>query len=294
MLVLITGEEGFTGQHLAQHLRTHGHTAVPLVCDLTNSTDIGRALSSAPKGAAGFAVVHLAAIAHVAHHDAAEFYRVNTVGTQNLLDALSGLATAPQMVVLASSANVYGNCPNLPITEETPPAPVNHYAMSKLAMELLSRNYTSRLPITITRPFNYTGEGQHISFVIPKLVHHFAHKLPRISLGNLDVFREYNDIHTVCESYRHLIEAGPAPGVFNLCSGTTHALRDIIDMLGEITGHHPAIDFDPALARQHEVARLYGSPAKLDHWLTQSGRSLTRTPIRELLARMVQAEQAST
>lgn len=287
MLVLITGQEGFTGQHLARHLQAHGHRPAPLACDLTNPADIGRALAAAPDLAQGYAVVHLAAIAHVAHADAAEFYRVNTVGTQHLLDALSGLSKAPKMVLLASSANVYGNCTRLPITEDTPPAPVNHYAISKLAMELLSRNYTAHFPITITRPFNYTGHGQHISFVIPKLVHHFASRLPRISLGNLDVHREYNDIRTVCESYRHLIETGPAPEVFNLCSGKTHALGEIVEMLCQITSHRPAIDFDPALARRDEVTKLFGNPEKFNRWLAQSGRGLTHIPIRNMLERML-------
>ena len=293
MRVLITGADGFTGQHLVAHLAAHGHEPIGLVCDLTDSSSVAKALAQAIAESSGpFAVIHLAAIAHVAHSDASDFYRVNTVGTTHLLQALSGGDRQPSTVVLASSANIYGNCTTLPITEETPPAPVNHYAMSKLSMEMLARSAGGPgegLPITVTRPFNYTGEGQHPSFVIPKLVHHFANRLPEIALGNLDVHREYNDIRTVCESYRHLIELEPVSAVFNLCSGITYSLRDVIAMLTEITGHQPTIRFDPALARRNEVVTLYGSPDRFDQWLAGAGKKLNRTPLRELLIRMVGA-----
>ena len=89
------------------------------------------------------------------------------MGTINLLDALCALPICPSKVVLASSANVYGNCAVSPIKEDQPPAPVNHYAMSKLAMEHMARTFASRLPIVITRPFNYTGPGQRSNFLIP-------------------------------------------------------------------------------------------------------------------------------
>jgi nucleoside-diphosphate-sugar epimerase len=293
MRILITGADGFTGTHLVQHLREHGHEALPLAADLTTPAQLGQALDTAlGTSDSPYALIHLAAIAHVAHSDATAFYAVNTLGTTHLLSALAARAQPPRVVVLASSANVYGNCTTLPITEDTPPAPVNHYAMSKLAMEMLARSAGGPgegLPISITRPFNYTGEGQHVSFVIPKLVHHFAHRLPEIALGNLDVHREYNDIRTVCESYRHLVELGPATGVFNLCSGITYSLREVMTLLTEITGHQPAIRFDPALARRNEVVRLYGSPARFDQWLAGAGRKLNRTPLRELLIRMVGA-----
>lgn len=133
-----------------------GHTVVPLLAELTNPAQVKAEVAQAQPDA----VVHLAAISYVAHEDASALYAVNTVGTTHLLDAVAALRHAPRCVLLASSANVYGNCNHSPIAETQAPAPVNHYAMSKLAMEHMARTYADRLPLIITRPFNYTGPGQ--------------------------------------------------------------------------------------------------------------------------------------
>ncbi len=109
-------------------------------------------------------VIHLAALSYVARNDSTGFYAVNTVGTTNLLEAIVTAKLNLRRVVIASSANVYGNATVEPITEATPPAPVNHYAASKLAMEVMVRTYADRFPIVLTRPFNYTGVGQTETF----------------------------------------------------------------------------------------------------------------------------------
>ena len=164
-------------------------------------------------------VVHLAAISFVGHGNADDFYRVNVVGTVNLLEALLKLEKKPTKVLIASSANVYGNCEISPISESQQPLPVNHYAMSKLAMELMARTYLSRLPIFFTRPFNYIGLGQAESFVIPKLISHFTKKAEVIELGNLNVEREFNDVRFVCDAYLRLLDVAKPGESYNICSG---------------------------------------------------------------------------
>jgi nucleoside-diphosphate-sugar epimerase len=210
----------------------------------------------------------LAAISFVGHENEAELYNVNVVGTVNLLNALMALPSKPQKVLLASSANVYGNSPNSPIDELQMLAPANHYAVSKVAMELMAANFSHELPIVVTRPFNYTGPGQAINFVIPKLVHHFKAKLPVIELGNLNVEREFNDVRMVCEAYLALLKLPTERGhleVFNICSGQTYALQEVIQLLTEITGHSLEVKVNTAFVRRHEVHQLCGNSAKLSH-----------------------------
>jgi nucleoside-diphosphate-sugar epimerase len=130
-------------------------------------------------------------------------------------------------------------------------------------MEHLARTYSARVPLIITRPFNYTGPGQASEFLVPKFVKHFASKADRIELGNLDVRREFNDVRMVCEAYIRLLEAGCSGETYNVCTGLTHSLRELFDVLVHLTGHKMAIDVNPALIRLNEVRQLCGNPSKL-------------------------------
>jgi nucleoside-diphosphate-sugar epimerase len=259
MKILLTGGAGFTGLFFRSAAEAAGHHVVSLQADLTDKAAVAaEVLQAAPD-----AVVHLAAISFVGHADDTAFYGVNVVGTMNLLSALAALPIAPAKVLLASSANVYGNCDASPITEDQPPAPVNHYAMSKLAMEHMARTYLDRLPVVFTRPFNYTGPGQAPNFLIPKLASHFAGRAPAIELGNLHVEREFNDVRMVCDAYLGLLAHGVPGEVYNVCSGQPYTLQTVLDELTNITGHQLDVRVNPAFVRANEVHRLCGDPAKL-------------------------------
>jgi nucleoside-diphosphate-sugar epimerase len=259
MKVLLTGAAGFTGHFFMQQAEAAGHAVWPLRADLTDRASVVAEVAQARPTA----VVHLAAISFINHADVAEFYSVNVLGTLNLLEALTALPEVPDRVLLASSANVYGNCDFSPITETQAPAPINHYATSKLAMEYMARTYADRLSLVIIRPFNYTGPGQTSQFLIPKLVSHFARRADRIELGNLHVEREFNDVRMVCTAYLRLLTQGEPGQLYNVCSGETHTLQHVISTLEAITSHSIAVDVNPAFVRANEVHRLCGSPVKL-------------------------------
>ena len=259
MKLLITGANGFTGQHLVARARARGDDIIELQADLTDKEAVQREISaSVPDG-----VIHLAGISFVGHKDPGAFYQVNVIGTLNLLSALATLAQPPKSILLASSANVYGNCALSPISEAQLPLPINHYAMSKLAMEYMSCTYIPQLPLFFVRPFNYTGRGQNASFLIPKLVAHFAQRAPTIELGNLEVEREFNDVRFICESYFRLLEKAKPGDAYNICSGQTVTLQQVLALLSQITDHHPKISVNPAFVRANEVHRLCGDPRKL-------------------------------
>ena len=273
MKVLITGADGFTGQHLSEYLKAQGHEVVPLTADLTDSEALNKEVDLISPDW----VVHLAAISFVGHHDLSQFYLVNVIGTLNLLDALANLERKPSSVLIASSANIYGNCQHSPISESQSPAPVNHYAASKLAMEHLAKTYIDRLPLFFVRPFNYTGLGQAKSFLIPKLVDHFVRKEKSIELGNIKVEREFNDVRMVCKAYSLLLEKAQSGESYNVCSGKTYSLFDVLELLEQATNHRIEIKINPKLVRRNEVQKLCGNPGKINGLGINLESSLTDT-----------------
>jgi nucleoside-diphosphate-sugar epimerase len=267
---LITGICGFTGAYVAAELEEAGYRVVGLTHRAHTRTDwltvdlLDRtALETAIAEIEPEVVVHLAAIAFVAHGDADAIYRTNIVGTRNLLQVLSEVQKRPRAVVLASSANIYGNAGVEIIDEEVPPAPRNDYAVSKLAMEHMARLWGERLPILFTRPFNYTGVGQSIDYVLPKIVDHFRRREPVVELGNLEVSRDFWDVRSVAQAYRRLVETVPVGETFNVCSGRAYSLREAIVFLESLAGYRIEVRVNPAFVRANEVKRLTGSNAKL-------------------------------
>lgn len=270
---LITGLGGFTGGYMAARLADDGYQvwgtvrggetvprgATPLAADLLDE----RALADAVEIVQPEVVVHLAAVANVANADTARTYIVNVVGTRNLLEALSRMPKAPRAVLLASSANVYGNATQGVIDETVPPQPANDYAVSKLAMEYLAGCWSAKLPVVIARPFNYTGVGQGDDFLLPKIVAHYARGERVISLGNTDVSRDFSDVRDVVDAYARLVEAAPRGEIFNVCSGQGWTLHAVLDALANIAGYAIDVRIDPRFVRANEVRQLVGSNAKL-------------------------------
>lgn len=279
--VLLTGADGFTGRYLAQELAAAGHEVHGLSRNPPQTlagrgnvahwheADLARpaTLQAALEAARPHWVVHLAAVSFVAHGNVDDIYQANLLGTRNLLAALAATVarSAPvQAVLLASSANVYGNAGGERLDESTPFAPANDYAVSKVAAEYVARLHAERLPLIITRPFNYTGVGQSLNFLLPKMVDHVRRRAPLIELGNLEVARDFLDVRTVVGYYIRLLQApGALGGVFNVCSGQAHSLRGVMNTLLELAGHQMELRVNPAFVRANEVRTLCGNPGRL-------------------------------
>jgi len=268
---LVTESSGFTGRYLTAELQGAGYEVIGLAHEeeaamsgVLRANLLDRdAVRRAVVAARAEVVIHLAAISFVAHGAVDEIYDVNVLGTRNLLAALADADVRPRAVVLASSANIYGNAQVEPITEDTAPAPANDYAVSKLAMEHVARLWMDRLPIVITRPFNYTGVGQSENFLVPKIVAHFRRGAQEIELGNIDVARDFSDVRDVARAYAALVAASPAGQVINICSGVAHSLDDVLELMADIAGYRIRIKVNPAFVRSSEVARQVGSNARL-------------------------------
>lgn len=290
--ILLTGSRGFTGRYLRGELEARGHTVIGLVNEATPSsdecagdlTDVA-SLQQAVQESRPDAVVHLGGIAFVAHQDAGALYATNALGTLNLLETLVAASVTPRRVVLASSANVYGDPGRAAAAETAPTRPLSHYGASKLAMEAIVHVYRDRLACTVTRPFNYTGPGQAEHFLVPKIVAHFARRAPRIELGNLDIERDFLDVRAVSSLYADLVQCEAVDAdVINLCSGQASSLREIVARLTRITGHEMELVTNPAFVRGNDIQRLVGDNARLRQVLGKSPEMMDLdTTLRDML-----------
>jgi GDP-6-deoxy-D-talose 4-dehydrogenase len=291
-VVLVTGITGFTGALMRTELESNGYhvagTALfdPLPGDRVLDIESAASCKAVIAEVAPDYVIHLAGIAFV-QSDPVKLYAANVVGTVNLLDALAGATHPVRKVVLASSANVYGNREGTLISEAEEARPANHYATSKLAMEKMAANYFERLPIIITRPFNYTGVGQSTDFLVPKIVSHFAKRAPSIELGNIDVERDFSDVEMVAKVYRKLIESQSRSLVVNICTGTATSLAQIIAMMEEIAGYRIEVRSNPAFIRSNDIRHLTGDPTAM---IAAIGK-LDARPIRAMLESMYRSFQ---
>lgn len=177
MRILVTGGAGKAGRHLIQHLVAKGHRVLSVdlhpcgidgafdrIADITNPGhmyDVMRSYADfdelgTGKGMPGFdAVIHLAAIARIMIVPDNECFRINTIGTYNVIDA--AIRDGVKKVLFASSETTYGICfsdghrkPDyLPLDEDHPTLPEDSYAMSKVANEVTAKSFQRRSGIDI-------------------------------------------------------------------------------------------------------------------------------------------------
>ena len=177
MRLLFTGGSGKAGKHCIDYLRNQGHTILNVdlidlghdsvqtrLADITDAGQIFDVMSSYAnyheldlgQGVPKFdAVIHFAAIPRLMMTSDNECYRVNTLGTYNVLDA--AIKFGIKKVIFASSETTYGVCfadgevkPDyLPIDENHPTIPQDSYAMSKVVNEATAKSFQRRSGIDI-------------------------------------------------------------------------------------------------------------------------------------------------
>jgi GDP-4-dehydro-6-deoxy-D-mannose reductase len=224
------------------------------------------ALAAAIERFAPGAVVHLAALSHVGRswQAMADYFRVNVLGTENLLAAAA--ARGPLPVVFASSAEVYGAVPEdeQPIRETRLPAPASPYALTKAAAELLALARGA----VVVRSFNLAGAGQAAQFALPSFARQLAaiergDAEPVLSVGNLEARRDFVHVADGLEAYRLLAERGAGGEVYNLARGEAVSIRQALERLLAISGVAAEVRVDPERVRPIDVPLLCGDAARL-------------------------------
>jgi GDP-4-dehydro-6-deoxy-D-mannose reductase len=257
--ILVTGPNGFVGGHLRGEL---GDAFVPFEGDVLDAEALRASVrETRPEG-----VVHLAALSSVGESwsDVAEVWRVNVLGTLNALEALRGEAPAARLL-FASTADVYGRAERIPTPEDAPVEPVSPYAASKAAAEIACRQ--AELEVVVARAFPHVGPGQDERFAVGSWTAQLARLRAEgggvLSVGDLEVERDLNDVRDVCRAYRLLLDPRVPAGTYNVASGRAVPLSRVVELLVGLAGVEVEVERDETRMRPAEVPLLVGDPSKL-------------------------------
>ncbi len=269
--VLITGAGGFVGPYLREHCSRQGDEVTG-----TTASD-GPDLLDAPAWVELFArvrpdvVYHLAAWADVggSWQQPVATFEVNANGTLHVLEAAR--RSGVRRVVMISSADVYGVVApgDLPLTETATPRPSSPYGASKIAAEALAQQHHRGwgLEVVIARPFNHIGPGQSPRFATSA----FADRVARceadgggeVRHGDLTPRRDFTDVRDVVRAYRLLAEQGRPGEIYNVCSGRSIAMSEVLQRLIDQVDVPVSHRADPELVRPVDLPVLQGSADKL-------------------------------
>lgn len=261
--ILVTGAPGFVGPYLLAEL---GREGAPLDTDVTDA----KALVDAIADASPRAVVHLAALSSVADSwDAiGEVWRVNVLGTVNLLEAIRTAAPRAR-VLIASTGDVYGNAKRTPTPEDEPPAPVSPYAASKAAAELAGAQAArDGLDVVVTRGFQQEGPGRDERFAVGSWTAQLAQLEEAgggtLAVGDLAARRDIVDVRDVCRAYRLLLDGEVPAGTYNVATGKVVSMQNVLDIILGFARCPVEVETDPARMRPADISVLCGDASKLE------------------------------
>jgi GDP-4-dehydro-6-deoxy-D-mannose reductase len=285
--VFMTGATGFVGSYLCQRLNSLGHVIHgtcfperPEDCDRTGADEISyldirdaERLSGLVREVQPDWVFHLAAVSSVRRSwdKRKETFDVNLAGTNNLFEAVRQYSSHSR-VLYVSSSDVYGVLAPVDkaLSEDDALEPVNPYAFTKIAGEMLARFYSriEGLDIVCARPFPHTGPGQSADFVCPDWALQIARiekgdREPVLSVGNTQVQRDFLDVRDVVNAYVCLIEKGQKGEVYNICSGRAISLKEVLETLLSFISITIEIRVDPHKMRKTDIPRLVGDNRKI-------------------------------
>ena len=260
--IAVTGANGFVGGHLLTRL---GARAVSVEADVMDSEALGKAIADA----APEAVVHLAAASSVAASwsDAAEPWRVNALGTVNLLEAVR--ANAPDArVLVVSTGDVYGQADDVPTPETAPYRPLSPYAASKAAAELAAEQFRrAGSDVVVVRAFQHEGPGRDERFAVGSWAAQIARAEEAgrgtVLVGDLSPRRDITDVRDVTRAYESLLDASILADTYNLASGRPVAMRNVLETLVSLARCPIEVEEDPSRFRASEVMVVSGDPSKL-------------------------------
>ena len=286
MRIWISGCGGMMGSHLCEMLQGQGHEVVATYYKPTvdlielaglplQEVDI-RDWCSVYDSLNAFlpdAVFHLAAQSYptVSWQRPVETLETNIIGTTNIFEAIRRIAPKAQVVVAGSSAEYGAVHPDkIPVTEECPLLPMHPYGVSKVATELLARQYHANYGISAipVRIFNCTGTrkvGDAPSDFVRRTVWLERHPNENgIRVGNMETRRTIVDVRDLNRGLLLLLEQGVAGEVYNLGGSTAFTMKEILDRVLACSTRRGIVPrTDPKLIRPTDEPVIWGDTTKL-------------------------------
>lgn len=289
MKTFITGINGFAGSHLAEFLLGKGYEVSGLILERDKIEKVSEIkekiylyegdvkdyglLKDVLAESHPEEVYHLAGLSHVQHSwkNEWETYKVNFLGTYNLLEAVKELGLNTKVLIIGSS-DEYGRVQpdHLPIKEDYPLRPLSPYGVSKACQELLALRYarSEGIHVVAVRAFNHTGPRQEPYFVCSDFAKQIAEaekglRKPVIYVGDLKSERDFTDVRDVIEAYYLLLKKGESGDIYNVCSGKAFSIEWVLDKLLTFTKKIITIKEDPERLRPVDITVRVGDNQKI-------------------------------
>jgi len=292
MNILITGITGFAGSHLAEYiLNNHPGNRVfgiarwrsrmenivqfrekitLMEADLKDHGSLQKCLAEVKPDR----IFHLAAQSFVptSWTSPAETFAINSIGQVNLFEAILSLKLTPR-IQIAGSSEEYGhvNPDEVPMKETNPLRPLSPYAVSKVAQDLLAYQYFKSygMETVRTRGFNHTGPRRGDVFICSNFAKQIAEiekgkKKPVIHVGNLEARRDFTDVRDMVKAYWLSLEKGKSGDVYNLGSGKTYQMKEILRILLSLSQTSVTVEVDPKRLRPSDVPILLSNSSKFE------------------------------
>jgi GDP-4-dehydro-6-deoxy-D-mannose reductase len=304
--LLLTGSNGFVGKVLLRKLIKAGYsvtcaTTTPNPYSNNDAKQIKLDVRDAAACVAALKhykpthIVHLAAISHVptSFQDPLLTWNTNVLGFLNLLEAVKQQAP-DAFVVFSSSSEVYGEAfkSGIALNEDSSCLPMNPYAASKLAAELVFQQYFKQgISGVIARPFNHIGVGQSSNFATASFAKQIAliemgRQPPVIQVGNLNAYRDFLDVRDVCTAYVQLLDLRGVkshPRVFNIASNKACKIDDVLQKLINLTNTSINVELDPQRLRSSDIPFAVGDCDRIQTFLDWK----PKIPLTESLASLL-------
>ncbi len=276
--ILITGSKGFIGKHLVNQLEKLSDLKI-IEFDIEDGDIAGYKFDLSKLDH----VIHLAAKTYVplSWEDPYSFYKTNFLGTLNVLEQCRKYNASLTYI----SAYVYGNPDYLPIDENHTLKAANPYMHSKIAAESICKFYAENynVPVTIIRPFNIYGPGQSNNFLIPKIIKQVISDSREISVFSLKPKRDFVYIDDLVDSIIHSMEMKYRFEIFNIGSGISYSVEEIIKTCLNITNFQKKIVCENN-ERKNEINNVVANIEKAKKMLNWSPSTTFENGLKKIIA----------